>query len=270
MVTRSEGPPAATEAGRTSEPGWWRSFFDDAFAELVLEPRRHEQLEATVAFLEAQLQLSPGATVFDQACGLGRLACALARRGHSVIGVDQSEAYLARARASAAAEGLACELLTGDAAIFETARPCDGGFNWWTSFGYDEEDRQSRAMLDRAFRSLKPGARFVLDYLNVPQMLRELRPAMVSRIPVANGDALVVRETEVDLARGTFEQTWTYLWPDGRRLARHGRTRAFMPRELADLFTGAGFGDVSFFGGVDGAPLGLSSPRCIVVGRKPA
>ncbi|HXM59023.1 MAG TPA: class I SAM-dependent methyltransferase [Candidatus Dormibacteraeota bacterium] len=55
-----------------------------------------------------------GERVLDLACGHGRIARALARRGASVVGVDLSEVLLDRARAGEAEEPLGVAYLQGD------------------------------------------------------------------------------------------------------------------------------------------------------------
>lgn len=236
---------------------WWTSFFDAEFASLVLE--RGEDVAPTLDFLARVLDLRPGSVVLDQGCGIGRLAVPLARRGYRVIGVDAAPGYVERARARA--EGVPLELFEADAAAF--VQPCDAAFNWGTSFGFDEDGETSRGMLACARRSVRPGGAFALDHANVPRVLREFRPHMVTRA----GDTLVVRESSLDLARGTMEQDWTYVRADGRRRTVHGRTRLAMPHELVSMFRAAGFDEVALFGGVDGSAFGPESARCIVVGR---
>jgi demethylmenaquinone methyltransferase/2-methoxy-6-polyprenyl-1,4-benzoquinol methylase len=57
-------------------------------------------------------RVAPGARVLDVGCGTARLACALARRGASVLGIDTADAMLttARHRVAAAALGERVEL----------------------------------------------------------------------------------------------------------------------------------------------------------------
>lgn len=54
--------------------------------------------------------------VLDAGCGTGRVALELARRGHEVTGVDVDPSMLAEARAQAADEALAVDLVQGDLA----------------------------------------------------------------------------------------------------------------------------------------------------------
>jgi 23S rRNA (uracil1939-C5)-methyltransferase len=53
------------------------------------------------------LGAEPGERIGDLFCGIGNFALAIARRGASVLGIEGSEALIARAKANAAANGLA-------------------------------------------------------------------------------------------------------------------------------------------------------------------
>lgn len=61
--------------------------------------------------------IAPGVRVLDVGCGNGALSRAAASRGASVTGVDISAPMLDRARAHAAAEGVAVEFVEADAQV---------------------------------------------------------------------------------------------------------------------------------------------------------
>jgi cyclopropane fatty-acyl-phospholipid synthase-like methyltransferase len=65
-----------------------------------------------------------GPRVLDIGCGSGEVALELARRGRQVTGIDISAVAVDRARAKAAAEGLAIDFRVGDARTL-TAEPFD-------------------------------------------------------------------------------------------------------------------------------------------------
>jgi SAM-dependent methyltransferase len=249
-------------------PGWWEELYDDLVAELFLV-RAEEETRRLVGFLTAALDVEPGARVFDQCCGIGSLGVPLARRGASVVGVDQSGPYIRRARESAAGTGAICEFHRGDAFAFVTASPCDAAFNWGTSFGNAATDSGNAAMLRRAFESLRPGGRFVLDFQHVARVIGDFRECILRRHETDSGEVLLLRESTLDLEGGFLRQVWTISWPDGRRTIRRTAVRLYLPHALGDLLLGVGFVGVEFFGGLGFEPLTASSPRCIVRARRP-
>jgi SAM-dependent methyltransferase len=248
---------------------WWQSLYDETVAEIFLVRKDSEELTAAVAFLFAQLGLTPGAMVFDQCCGIGSLAVPLAARGVRVVGVDQAPGYIERASRTARQENAACEFHAADAMDFVPGVPCDGAFNWGSGFGYADDDR-NRLMLRRAFEALRPGGCFLLDYQNIARVLRDFQACLVHRHTTSAGEVVLLRETEVDLPGGTLRQRWTFLAPDGRRDVRHSSLRLYLPHALAQLLGEVGFAEVSFHGGVRGERLSIDSPRCIAQARKAA
>jgi SAM-dependent methyltransferase len=244
---------------------WWTPLYDDIVAEVFLVRKDQRELDATVSFLRQRLDLAPGGLVFDQCCGIGSLSAPLARAGLRVVGVDQCPAYIDRARADAA--GLDAVFHVGDAMTFTPPEPADAVVNWGTSFG-NADDRGNLEMLRRAFETLRPGGRFALDYQHVPRVLRTFQPTRLHRL-LQGGEILILRESEIDLPNGTLNQRWTFLLPSGERRVRHSSVRLYLPHELASMARACGFVDPTFHGGVEGEPLSLESPRCILVARRP-
>jgi SAM-dependent methyltransferase len=256
----TDGPP--------TEP-WWHSFFDATYADIGLrdEPERQE---AVVDFLVEHLRLEPGDRVLDQCCGVGRISLPLARRGVDVVGVDQAAGYVERARERAEAEKLPCRFHAGDAMKFVAPEPCDGAFNWFTSFGYSEDDDENVRMLERAFESLRPGGRFVLEYQNVPRILAEFRDSFVERSLASDGKPrLMIVESKADFRRGMINGLWTIIHPDGRREPRVNSTRILMPHELVRMLERCGFGEIELFGSVEAEAFDRKSRRLIAVATRP-
>jgi SAM-dependent methyltransferase len=248
---------------------WWTSFYDDAFADVVMDRGEDAGCQATAEFLLERLRLRPGDTVFDQCCGIGRLSVPLARRGVRVIGVDVIEGYILRATAAAEALALPCEFFVGDAFRFQPERSCDGAFNWWSSFGYTEDDDRNAEMLRRAFHALKPGGRFALEYYSTPWLLREFQERLEIRYSTEHGEFPVVREARLRFETGMIDQRWRYTGPDGAEHIKTSATRMYLPHELRRLLLESGFTDVELYGGPGGEPFTLSSPRCILVAQRP-
>lgn len=105
-----------------------------------------------------------GHRLLDLACGQGRVARELARRGARVTGVDLSAALIEQARAAEADDWLGIEYVVGDAGdlgLFE-ADAFDGVV---CNFGVSDIDDLD-ATLGTVSRVLKPGGIFVLSLLH--------------------------------------------------------------------------------------------------------
>ena len=249
---------------------WWENLYDDLLAEVLLTRASPRETEQTVEFLIEKLGLVPGQRVLDQCCGIGSLSIPLARRGYEVIGVDQCAAYTERGRRDAEAARVRVELHAADALAFVPDRPVDGVFNWWTSFGYHPEDEVNARMLQRAFDALRPRGLFLLDFMNVPGVLRGLQKDVVLRRNTPQGEVVLHRESMANLSRGTLEKRWTYFLPDGRRRTWPSSVRLYMPHEVARLLGSVGFTEIEMYGDDRGSPPMLDSQRLILRARRPA
>jgi SAM-dependent methyltransferase len=70
--------------------------------------------KAALEFFD-RLDIQPGTTLLDVACGAGQLTIPAARRGIKVTGLDLAENLVRQARARAAEEGLSVQIDQGDA-----------------------------------------------------------------------------------------------------------------------------------------------------------
>jgi len=208
------------------------------------------------------LDLWPGMSVLDLACGHGALANALASRGCRVTGLDSSAVFLDRARAEAQAMAVPVEYVSGDMRSLPAwTDRFDRVVNWTTAFGYFD-DVTNRAVLTEMARVLRPGGRIAMDLDNLTKFLASYTPSRITATR-SNGDMLVDRN-HLDPLTGRFEVERTVV-RDGRARKLTFVKRLFGFPELRDWFTAAGFGSVAGYG-EDGRPLHSGHHRMIVVG----
>ena len=244
---------------------WWQTFYDENLADMLLEQTSAAEISRAADFLIQALALRGGESVLDQCCGSGRLTWEMARRGYTMRGMDLIPGYIQRAQQRGPASANVPCFEVADAFVFKADPPCDAVFNWWTSFGYAEDDAINTLMLRRAWESLRPGGRYALDFMNVPGLYRHFLPHVVTRC----GEVTLIRESTLDLSASVIRKQWTYFMPDGRRVVHHSAVRLYDPAALRRMFEAAGFADVTFFGDVDASPLTLNSPRCIITAHRP-
>jgi SAM-dependent methyltransferase len=210
------------------------------------------------------LDIRPGMSVLDLACGHGEMAGRLAALGCQVTGLDSSAVFLDRARADADAAGISAEYVTGDMRQLPWRSRFDRVVNWSTAFGYFD-DAANRAVLDGIARALRPGGRLAMDLDNLTSFLAAMCP---SRVVAArdNGDMLVDRY-HLDALTGRFEAERTVL-RDGRSRRVRFVKRLFGFPELRDWLLAAGFATVGGYG-EDGQPLTAGHRRMVVVAALP-
>src|SRR2546430_1918495 len=144
--------------------------------------------EAVAELAWRLLELRPGMSVLDLACGHGELANLLAARGCRVTGLDSSAAFLDRARADAAAAGVSVEYVAGDMRQLPWTGRFDRVVNWSTAFGYFD-DATNRAVLAGIPGVLRPGGRVAKDLDNLTQFFASSTPL---RVVVVQGNGFML------------------------------------------------------------------------------
>lgn len=152
---------------------WYeRSFGEDYL--LVYKHRDVQGAKREVHTMISWLGLSEGAKILDLCCGMGRHSMALVEAGYDVTGVDLSDVLLREARKNDP-DGLVT-WLKGDMRQL----PLEGGFdavvNLFSSFGYFEQDAEHIKVLKEIRRVLKPGGKFIIDFLNPSYTMNHLVP----------------------------------------------------------------------------------------------
>jgi SAM-dependent methyltransferase len=175
-------------------------------------------------FLVAEVAGLPPGRALDLACGEGRNAVWLARRGWRVTGVDFSEVAIEKARRLAAARKVAVEWLVGDLLDFGFAAEA---FELVILF-YLQVPRVEREQIVRASaRAVAPGGTFLLvghDSRNLESGYGGPRQQAVLYTPddiVADLDGLDVERAE------TVERP--VETPEGERVALDALVRARRP-----------------------------------------
>lgn len=113
------------------------------------------------------------ASILDLACGTGSLTCILARRGYSVIGVDQSEEMLTVAYSKAMALEQRPLFVHQQMQALELPESVDAVVCTLDSLNYLTEPDDCRETIRRVYDALAPGGAFVFD-VNTPEKLRAL------------------------------------------------------------------------------------------------
>jgi SAM-dependent methyltransferase len=210
--------------------------FDEDYLYFYEEMLTPERTASEVELVESLFEGRP--EILDCPCGHGRISNALAELGHRVTGLDRTELFLAHARADAERRGVDVEYVHGDMRSIPWKERFDGVLNWFTSFGYFD-DETNRSLLQQFHDALKPGGRLVLELQNPARLFRILAPATFVR----RGDDIMV-----DLHEPDYE-TWhmnaeRIVIRDGNVRRMRFRIRLYSYPELRNELVGVGFTDV--------------------------
>jgi hypothetical protein len=124
-MARPKAPFVTGDGDSAPTPGEGASFaglFDRFWDSLIDDGATACQADR----IEQHLALRPGARIVVAPSGCGRLALALAARGHDVVGIDRSSDAIERAQALAAQAGLDVTFIHCEALSLNAAGACDG------------------------------------------------------------------------------------------------------------------------------------------------
>lgn len=147
-----------------SEHSWYRQWFDSPFYHKLYFERDDMEAAAFITKLVAHLAPGPNSRMLDVACGKGRHSKILASMGYFVTGLDISSDNIEYAKQF---ESRNLEFYIHDMRLPFRGNYYDYAFNFFTSFGYFRTRREHDDAIRTIAKSLHPGGKFVIDFLNV-------------------------------------------------------------------------------------------------------
>ena len=155
-----------------AEKAWYKGWFNSSFYHKLYFERDEKEAKAFIKKLIDHLQPAPGSRMLDVACGKGRHSKTLASLGFMVTGIDISFDSIAYAKQF--------EKDNLDFFVHDMRLPFWGNyfhyaFNFFTSFGYFKTRREHDDAIRTIAKSLRPGGKFIIDYLNVHYAEEHLR-----------------------------------------------------------------------------------------------
>lgn len=143
---------------------WYATAFDAASADMAWTDRTAGEVERALKILKPR----GDERILDLACGSGRHALELRRRGFSVVGVDISPELIEIARGEAAVEGLEIEFVEADLRKLEYEDEFDLVLNLNDgAIGYLENDEENHRIFEVIARALRGDGRNLVQLPNV-------------------------------------------------------------------------------------------------------
>jgi SAM-dependent methyltransferase len=240
---------------------WYEQSFGRDYL-VVYKHRNFQSAHQEVKSIIEWLDLPPGAEILDLCCGIGRHSLKMAELGYHVTGVDLSETLLTEAKKLDAASKITW--VRADMRRIPLIRTYDAIVNLFTSFGYFESDRDNMKVLLEIERLLRPGGKWIIDYLNPDHVISHLVP-FSERME----ENMLIQEARC-IEDGVVRKHITIREPN--RPERHYReqVKLYKPSDFERMVKSANLQIDKIFGDYTGSSYtSETSARIILVGHKP-
>lgn len=204
-------------------------------------------------------------TILDMGCGTGRLACALAARGHRTTGADPAAGMLAVARGRSSGDKV--NWIETNATSLSVETRFDLVIMTGHVFQVFLADQEVRDVLSNLRRHLAAGGRVAFETRNpLVREWEEWRPERTRERLDIPGVGKVEVHYDIRSAEGPLVTYETHFrFADGDIAVAPDTLRFMMRDELAGFLADAGFADVVWYGDWDRSPVTPTSPEIIVI-----
>jgi 2-polyprenyl-3-methyl-5-hydroxy-6-metoxy-1,4-benzoquinol methylase len=241
---------------------WFKDWFNTPEYLNVYKHRNEDEAEQHIKLILDNVETYAGYRVLDMACGAGRHAILLAKKGLIVTAVDLSENLLDIAKKTAEEENLKIEFVNSDIRDFDTILDFDLVVNLFTSFGYFESDEENFAVLQKAYDLILPGGYFVLDFFNADYLANNLIKFSEEKID----NAIIHQHREIKDKRVNKK---IVISRSGELKSFQESVRMYTKNELENALTKIGFDIYKTFGDFLGNKFEqFTSPRLIFICKK--
>lgn len=237
---------------------WFESWFDTPYYHLLYKNRNEEEARNFLDRVLDQLPLQPAQHILDLACGKGRHAIYLAKKGFNVTGMDLSPANI-EAASQHAHEHLHFEIK--DMRHDLGKERFDAVFSLFTGFGYFDTDAENFSVFGNVHRALRPQGIFLFDYLN-ESYVRNL-PTDPATFAVEG----VQFRTEKEF-RGRWVIKHIEVTDGGHTYRFSEQVAMYSKSEVEQQLTLAGFTPKDLWGDYQLGTYTQQSPRLILVSTK--
>jgi 2-polyprenyl-3-methyl-5-hydroxy-6-metoxy-1,4-benzoquinol methylase len=228
----------------TSMTHWYETLFAN-FGKTYDQECFTQGTVGEVDFVERELGGDRSKRILDIACGTGRHAIELTRRGYPVVGFDLSEGQLRCAREKAAAAGVSVDFQQRDATLPHFREEFDAALMFCEgAFPLMETDAKNFAILQHAAAALRPGGKLLLTTLNA------LFPLFHSVKDFLAGKESGAVSDELTFDLMTFRNRSQVTFTDDAGVSHTIETdeRFYTPAEMRWLLQTAGFAKVDIYG----------------------
>jgi len=241
---------------------WGEKFFSGLWNDVQVKMFSEAQTLEHVKFIIDILKLKRKDKVLDIPCGEGRISNVLAKKGMEITGVDINPVMLKRALQFTKANKLKSKFIKKNMWDIDFENEFDAALCFWGSFGYFS-DEVNRKFLEKVFKALKPGGRFLVDMHTVETLLSVFQPNGWFKA----GDIYVTEYRTYDVFNSRINSDWTLI-KKGKTENKTVSIRLYSYKELINILQDIGFKPVKSYGTIHKDEFNKGSRRLYLVVKK--
>ena len=212
--------------------------------------------------------LLPKMKVLDACCGEARHCIEFAKKGFKVTGVDITEIYLKTARNKINDQNLKINLVKEDIRTYKKENNFNFAMNFFSSFGYFEDQADDLIFCKNIYQSLKNGGKFLIDTIG-----KETTALNFKETEWFNRDGYnIMLDYKITDGWTHIINKWLFTSDKADKPVELYETtfkhRLYSAVEMANLLTKSGFAEIRFYGDLDGRPYDHKAKRMIAIGIK--
>ncbi|MCE2504324.1 MAG: class I SAM-dependent methyltransferase [Chlorobi bacterium] len=249
-----------------SQKKWYEEWFDSKYYLQLYSHRNKIEAEACIDIIQRATQFHPTETdkvrVLDIACGPGRHAISLAKRGFDVTAVDLSTTLLHHAHSEAQKAEVPIKFLQLDMRSLDFNAKFDLAVQLFSSFGYFDTIEEDFAVIQGARQALRDIGYYAIDLIN-PLVLEKTLIAKSTR--VVDGGVKVIEKRQIVDGRVKKQIT---IPLKKEKLKFQEVVRLYSPETIERLLREAGFLPTHWFGDYAGLPFDRERSRRMIIINK--
>ena len=158
---------------------WFGEWFDSPYYHILYKHRDDEEAKAFIDQLINYFDFKNNDLILDLACGKGRHAIYLNKKGYNVVGLDLSPKNICFARQF---ENERLKFHVHDMRYPWGKHAFDCILNLFTSFGYFETKGENQQAISAIAEGIKKGGMLLIDFLNPYTVINNLVPEEIKKI----------------------------------------------------------------------------------------
>ena len=143
----------------------------------------------------------------------------------------------------------------------------DAAFNYFSSFGYFEDDAENLRAARSVARALRPGGRFLIELHVMESVFPIFRERLWDWFDNESRSGHVIQDTHWNAERGRVDSDWTFV-REGDVTTARSSMRLYSYKELCELLLEAGFRRCKGLESLTGEPFTVGSQRLALVAEK--